>query len=436
MKRRFLILSLGIIVTAGSTITPTIPTVFAQETNRSLENQKNDIENKKSGIESDIETKKSELDKIKQEQEAVNQDIKRLDLAVAETSGQIREKEAQTKETKEEIERLKEEIEVVKERIEKRDALLQDRMRSIQENGGMISYIDVLLGAQSFSDFVNRVSAVSSFVQADRDIIKVHQEDKQLLEDTEKEVNNQLVQLEEQLQQLEGMKKQLNSQISEKNEIMSKLKTEEEHMHDDLATLEDEAGLLAAQERAIQQAIEEWNRKQKEIEAERKRQEEERKRQQESGNTSGSNSGSNVSTTPAPAVTSGNFMRPTTGRVSSNYGGRWGTLHAGIDIANAAPNVPVVAAADGVVFRSYYSASYGNVVFITHNIDGKVYTTVYAHLESRSVGEGQYVGKGAMVGYMGNTGQSFGKHLHFELHVGPWNASKSNSVDPRNYINF
>ncbi|WP_078543876.1 murein hydrolase activator EnvC family protein [Litchfieldia alkalitelluris] len=433
MKRRFLILGLGLSVIVGSSVTPNLPEVYAVDTNTQLENQKDDVQNKRSDLQSDIEGKQSELDKIKAQQDAVNQDIKRLDLAVAETSGNIREKDAQITETKEEIEVLREEIEVVKERIEKRDALLKDRMRSIQENGGMISYLDVLLGAQSFSDFVNRVSAVSSFVQADRDILKVHKEDKQLLEETEIELNDQLIQLEQQLSELEVMKKQLNSQINEKNEIMSELQHEEEEMHNHIESLEDEEALLAAQERAIKQAIDEWNRKQKELEEERKRQEEERKRREAAGE---STSSPPVATTPAPAVTSGDFMRPTTGRVSSNYGSRWGTLHAGIDIANSAPNVPVVAAADGIVFRSYYSSSYGNVVFITHNINGKVYTTVYAHLESRSVSEGQYIAKGALLGYMGNTGQSFGKHLHFELHVGPWNAAKSNSVDPRNYINF
>jgi murein DD-endopeptidase MepM/ murein hydrolase activator NlpD len=129
-------------------------------------------------------------------------------------------------------------------------------------------------------------------------------------------------------------------------------------------------------------------------------------------------------------------MRPANGPVTSEFGARWGKFHYGIDIGKRGSSVPVVAAADGYVFRSYYSDSYGNVVFITHVIDGQVYTTVYAHLESRLVGEGQTVSKGQMIGYMGNTGRSFGAHLHFEIHRGPWTPSKSNAVNPRNYINF
>ena len=109
--------------------------------------------------------------------------------------------------------------------------------------------------------------------------------------------------------------------------------------------------------------------------------------------------------------------------------------HFGIDIA-ASGNVPIVAAADGVVSRSYYSPSYGNVVFVVHYIDGQTYETVYAHMRSRSISDGTPVSKGQLLGYMGNTGHSYGQHLHFELHVGLWNNAKSNAVDPRRYISF
>ena len=442
MKRKFLVLGLSLTVGIGSIFATSTSSVFAEvKGNQQLEDQKKEIQSKKLNIDSEINSKQNEINQIKKEQDEVNKEIKRLDLAVAETSSQMREKEEQIDETKKEIEVLKEEIEVVKERIKKRDELLQDRMRTIQENGGVISYVDVLLGAQSFSDFVNRVSAVSSFVQADRDILIAHQEDKLLLEETEAELSVQLNLLEDKLAELEAMKKRLDSQIKEKNKIMSQLQKEEEEVHAHLHDLEDEATLLAAQERAIKQEIEAWNQRQLELEAERKRLQDLAKqqaaKQTQGSSNSGDSSESKVNTTaPTPAVTGGMFMVPTTGRLSSNYGSRWGSLHAGVDIANGAATVPVVAAADGTVFRSYYSSSYGNVVFITHNIDGQIYTTVYAHLESRSVGEGQRISKGAMVGYMGNTGQSYGKHLHFEIHKGPWNISKSNSVNPRNYINF
>ncbi|MGN7896292.1 SH3 domain-containing protein [Bacillus sp. 22475] len=127
------------------------------------------------------------------------------------------------------------------------------------------------------------------------------------------------------------------------------------------------------------------------------------------------------------------FIKPAAGSYSSGFGKRDGHMHYGLDIA-ASGNVPVVAAADGIATRSYYSASYGNVVFISHNINGQTYTTVYAHLNSRSVSVGQSVKQGQQIGIMGNTGQSEGQHLHFEIHKGEWNDQKSNAVDPKLYI--
>ena len=92
----------------------------------------------------------------------------------------------------------------------------------------------------------------------------------------------------------------------------------------------------------------------------------------------------------------------------------------------------ILAAADGVVIRSYTSSSYGEVVFIAHSIDGQTYTTVYAHMKSgsRKVSAGQVVSKGQRIGTMGNTGDSQGQHLHFELHKGEWNQAKSNAINP------
>ncbi|MFT0604256.1 SH3 domain-containing protein [Bacillus cereus] len=127
------------------------------------------------------------------------------------------------------------------------------------------------------------------------------------------------------------------------------------------------------------------------------------------------------------------FIKPAAGSYTSGFEKRGGQMHYGLDIA-ASGTVSVSAAADGVVTRSYYSESYGNVVFISHNMNGQTYTTVYAHLNSRSVSAGQSVKQGQQIGFMGNTGQSEGQHLHFEVHKGEWNAQKSNAVNPKLYI--
>lgn len=130
-----------------------------------------------------------------------------------------------------------------------------------------------------------------------------------------------------------------------------------------------------------------------------------------------------------PAV----FKFPTQGRVSSNFDVRWGKMHYGLDIA-ASGTVPIQAAAAGTVVKSYFSQSYGNVVFLSHTIQGKLYTTVYAHMSNRAVNVGDKVSVGQFLGNMGNTGDSYGQHLHFELHNGAWNYEKTNAVDPLPYL--
>lgn len=134
----------------------------------------------------------------------------------------------------------------------------------------------------------------------------------------------------------------------------------------------------------------------------------------------------------APADSGNSFRRPTSGTLTQNFGrGR----HYGIDIA-AGGKVAIVAAAAGKVVRSYRSSSYGECIILRHHINGKQYETVYAHMRSgsRQYRTGQSVERGALLGYMGNTGQSTGQHLHFEIHSPSWNAGKTNALNPSNYI--
>jgi murein DD-endopeptidase MepM/ murein hydrolase activator NlpD len=235
------------------------------------------------------------------------------------------------------------------------------------------------------------------------------------------------------------LKQQLNSQMDEKEKLMESLEKQEGELHSHVQELENEEQFLEAQEAAFKAekaaaerlALEEAARLARE-EAERIAREKAANQQQNSSSQTSDSSSSVPAPAPKPSGSS-TFIWPSQGHVSSGYGSRWGTLHAGADIA-AGGTVPIVAAAGGTVIRADYSSSYGNVVYIAHNINGQSYTTVYAHMRSLSVSSGQRVSQGQMLGYMGNTGNSYGQHLHFELHIGGWNAAKSNSVNPLPYL--
>ena len=100
---------------------------------------------------------------------------------------------------------------------------------------------------------------------------------------------------------------------------------------------------------------------------------------------------------------------------------RWGTLHAGIDLA-APMRTPEMAAMDGVVLKAGPASGFGLAVYIQH-ANGDV--TVYGHMDQILVPDGQVVKAGDVIALLGNRGQATGPHLHFEVHVGGINGHKT-----------
>jgi murein DD-endopeptidase MepM/ murein hydrolase activator NlpD len=134
------------------------------------------------------------------------------------------------------------------------------------------------------------------------------------------------------------------------------------------------------------------------------------------------------------ASASGAFGSPISGRISSPFGWRTHpifnsrTFHSGVDIAG--PNYGSIRASNsGKVIYSGWYGGYGKVVIVDHGtVNGHPITTLYAHMSSIKVQNGQTVGKGDVLGYEGTTGYSTGPHLHFEVRV---NGKPNN---PLNYI--
>lgn len=119
--------------------------------------------------------------------------------------------------------------------------------------------------------------------------------------------------------------------------------------------------------------------------------------------------------TPAEAAY-GAMTQPVTGTVTgvlSNRCGSYDSNHAGIDIAGNS-GYSIKAAYSGKVTAAGYHAGYGNYVLLSHPGG---YTTRYAHMNARPrVSVGQTVSGGQLLGYVGNTGNSYGAHLHFEVY--------------------
>jgi murein DD-endopeptidase MepM/ murein hydrolase activator NlpD len=116
------------------------------------------------------------------------------------------------------------------------------------------------------------------------------------------------------------------------------------------------------------------------------------------------------------------FMYPINTRITSYYGPRWGRIHEGIDFA-APMGSPIKAVSSGRVVYSGWANGYGYVVIVEHQ---KGLRTLYAHNSKLLVRVGESVGRGEVISRSGNTGNSTGPHLHFEVQV---NGRPENPLD-------
>jgi murein DD-endopeptidase MepM/ murein hydrolase activator NlpD len=105
------------------------------------------------------------------------------------------------------------------------------------------------------------------------------------------------------------------------------------------------------------------------------------------------------------------FVKPTDGVFTSGFGGRWGTTHYGIDLANQI-GTPIYAVTDGTVISSGPASGFGLWVRLLHPGG---WISVYGHINRSLVHIGEVVKAGQEIAEMGNRGQSTGPHLHFEV---------------------
>ncbi len=438
----------------GSTVFMTQPDALANSLS-DLKNEQNQLEQKKNQLNSTINKKKGDISENQSTQEKILAQIQSLDTKIIETDNEIDNIKGDINRTNAEIDKLHGTIKVLEKKIADRDELIKERLRAVQERGGSVNYLDVLLGANSFADFIDRFSAVNTLMDADRKILEEQAADIKSLEEQKASVEEKLAQQKQSQNKLVNLKATLDSQKASKGKLVDQLEEEQakliiektglEHEHSETIEFSKdvENKIVAEQARLIELARQsEIARKKKET-AERARQDaadrERLARQKAAANANKNNSVSTPSVTPEPVVSSGTWTRPAAGRFSSTYGARnigsGNEFHYGSDIANSV-GTPVVSAADGIISHAGPMGTYGNVIMVTHSINGQIFTTVYAHLSAINTSVGQSVSKGQLVGKMGSTGRSTGSHLHFEVHVGPWNGARSNAVNPIRYVSF
>lgn len=422
--------SLTSVITATLALTLVIPSITVNaESINDLKNKQQELNQKKSELNSHIQEKSNKIDNNESKMDDMMEQISKLDTKILEADKKISNVLGKIDATTSEINLLKTSIADLEQKIDERNQLLQKRARAIQENGGKVSYIDVVLKAKNFADFVDRVSAVNTLLEADRLIIQEQQKDQNKLEEQKGTLEEKLQKQELYRDELHLLRKTLDVQKQDKNLLIDKLENEQSKLKSEKKLLESE----------YSEALNISKEVEKDIAKEQARLAEVARKQAEAARNSTTTVSNAGETGDIPEVASGTWTKPTNGRLTSGFGwrniGAGPEFHYGVDLANK-EGTPIVAAADGVVFRASPLSTYGNVIMITHSINGHTFTTVYAHLSGYNSKVGQVVKKGQVIGYMGQTGRAYGSHLHFEIHTTAWQGQQVGAVNPLRYISL
>lgn len=415
------------------------------------------IKQQKQDNNNDLASSKKKLSENHNKQDDVVNNIKDTEKRIASMNGRIDQTQTKVRQNQTDMVILKKEISKIDSRIKIRGQLLKGRLRSIYMSGGAVSYLDVIMGSKSFGNFLDRLLALKMITDQDNKIITDQKKDKVAQVTKQKKLQTVLAQTTNDLHNLQTMKTSLDQENAHKQDLLDKLKNQASDIEKTVMSSSEQSQILNAQESVIKQQLADLAASQAkekaraEAEAKAKADAEKAAAAKTAAATTNSSFGQTVSVqnntqTSAetissadsqPTNTQASFIMPAAGYISSGFGYRSfdNGFHPGIDIANST-GTPIRAAADGIVFKAYQSASYGNCVMISHSIGGKIYTTVYAHMSSYSVSTGQSVSQGQVIGSMGSTGESTGSHLHFELYIGPWTPPPHNgAVNPLAYIN-
>ena len=353
----------------------------------------------------------------KQDEYAASEQKKELTKEqIARTNNEITGIKNSISQTYIDIENLNKDIEALRNKIADKKAEVKKILNFVQVSSGVSSYLEYIFGAESFTELIYRSAVAEQMSAYNEKLVKEYNE---LIEQSEKkqvEISNKQVEL-----------------GKYKEELESKAKTLGEELEAETATSIDIQEDIKAQKEII-------------------------KVYQDMGckdNESIKTCGRKI----LPPGTA--FYRPLMASrgVTSEWGYRSLGFHEGIDFA-ATTGTTVYSAATGKVMYIFTKNSCGgNMVVIHHNINGKAYTTVYAHLSSIAVSEKQTVTRDTIIGYSGGgpstqaynpcTKQSgpgwdrcsCGEHLHLTVAEGlygtdyGWNAMNyTYSRNPRNYI--
>lgn len=388
------------------------------------ESNLSEAQQEKKTLENDLQKAKELIDSLKGSKEDIQSEVEKLDKQLNEISGKVKELESQLSKKRQEIADTESALNKAKEQEKKQYRNMKKRIQFMYENG-QTSYVEMLLSADSFTDFLNAVEYITQISQYDRKMLKEYQNMQVTIADTQKTLETDYASLQS-----------LQAKVQEEKQAVAALesakKGELNDVADDLTDAQSVAKAYEAEIQAQNEVIAQIQAAQKRAAEQQAAQQQAQAAEENQGATdaAGENQNTAQNTTPSGnGQSTGSMMWPcpSSKRVTSDYGPRTSPTngassnHKGIDIG-AAYGADIVAADGGTVLVATYSSSGGNYVIIDH---GGGLCTVYMHASSLTVSAGQTVSKGQVIAKVGSTGISTGNHLHFGVtlngvYVSPW----------------
>lgn len=417
MKNRLKIIT-AIMLTLIFCMQPVCNVQATEESNLS------EAQQEKKTLENDLQKAKELIDSLKGSKEDIQSEVEKLDKQLNEISGKVKELESQLSKKRQEIANTESALNKAKEQEKKQYRNMKKRIQFMYENG-QTSYVEMLLSADSFTDFLNAVEYITQISQYDRKMLKEYQNMQVTIADTQKTLETDYASLQS-----------LQAKVQEEKQAVAALesakKGELNAVADDLTDAQSVAKAYEAEIQAQNEVIAQIQAAQKRAAEQQAAQQQAQAAEENQGATdaAGENQNTAQNTTPSGnGQSTGSMMWPcpSSKRVTSDYGPRTSPTngassnHKGIDIG-AAYGADIVAADGGTVLVATYSSSGGNYVIIDH---GGGLCTVYMHASSLTVSAGQTVSKGQVIAKVGSTGISTGNHLHFGVtlngvYVSPW----------------
>ena len=417
MKNRLKIIT-AIMLTLIFCMQPVCNVQATEESNLS------EAQQEKKTLENDLQKAKELIDSLKGSKEDIQSEVEKLDKQLNEISGKVKELESRLSKKRQEIADTESALNKAKEQEKKQYRNMKKRIQFMYENG-QTSYVEMLLSADSFTDFLNAVEYITQISQYDRKMLKEYQNMQVTIADTQKTLETDYASLQS-----------LQAKVQEEKQAVAALESAKKGELNDVADHLTDAQTVA---KAYEAEIQAQNEVIAQIQAAQKRAAEQQAAQQQAQaaeenqgatDAAGENQNTAQNTTPSGnGQSTGSMMWPcpSSKRVTSDYGPRTSPTngassnHKGIDIG-AAYGADIVAADGGTVLVATYSSSGGNYVIIDH---GGGLCTVYMHASSLTVSAGQTVSKGQVIAKVGSTGISTGNHLHFGVtlngvYVSPW----------------